>query len=116
MVFFVIIIAAFLLQMVLPWWMIIVVSFAVCGLIGKTGRISFWSPFFAVLALWTGMALYKSIPNNHVLASRIAAMLGVQLWWLVLLVSVLLGGLVAGLSGYCGYHFRKAVLMIKHKQ
>ena len=113
MVFIVIIVASFLLQMVLPWWIIVVISFATCGLIGKTGKISLWSPFFAILILWTGMALFKSIPNNNVLALRVAEMLGVKSWLLVLVLTSVLGAFCAGISGYCGYHFRKAVLSRK---
>jgi hypothetical protein len=113
MVFLVIIIASFLLQMVLPWWVIIIISFATCGLIGKTGKISFWQPFLAIFVLWLGMALFKSLPNHNVLATRVAEMLSVKLWPLVLLITVLLGGLVAGISGYCGHHFRKAVISMK---
>ncbi len=113
MVFIVILIASFLLQMVLPWWVIVVISFATCGLIGKTAKISLWSPFFAILLLWLGMALFKSIPNQHILASRVAEMLGVKVWWMVLIVSTLLGAFVAAISGICGYHFRKAVLSKK---
>ncbi|MHA4894716.1 hypothetical protein ACXZ1K_08195 [Pedobacter sp. PWIIR3] len=113
MVFLVILIASFLLQMVLPWWVIVVVSFATCGLIGKTGKIALWSPFFAILFLWTGMALYKSLPNENVLAGRVAEMLGVKIWWIVLVLTAILGAFVAGISGFCGYHFRKAVLVKK---
>lgn len=110
MVFIVIIILSFLLQLILPWWIIVVISFATCGLIGKTGKISLWSPFFAILVLWAVMALFKSIPNNHILASRIAEMFGVKSWILVLVLSSVLGGFCAAVSGYCGYHFRKAIL------
>ncbi|MFA6278051.1 MAG: hypothetical protein WC622_14960 [Pedobacter sp.] len=113
MVFLVIIIASFLLQMVLPWWVIIIISFATCGLIGKTGKISFWQPFLAIFVLWLGMALFKSLPNHNVLVTRVAEMLSVKLWPLVLLITTLLGGLVAGISGYCGHHFRKAVISLK---
>jgi hypothetical protein len=113
MVFLVIIIASFLLQLVLPWWVIIIISFATCGIIGKTGKISFWQPFLAIFILWLGMALFKSLPNHNVLATRVAEMLSVKLWPLVLLITVLLGGLVAGISGYCGHHFRKAVISMK---
>jgi len=110
MVFFVVLIAAYVLQMTGPWWLVIVISFAVCGLIGKTGKISFWSPFFAIFLLWTGMVLFKSLPNGNLLAGRVAEMLGVSVWWMVLLLTSLLGGLASAISGYCGYHFRKAVL------
>ncbi|TKC08223.1 hypothetical protein FA048_13785 [Pedobacter polaris] len=113
MVFLVIIIASFLLQMVLPWWVIIIICFATCGLIGKTGKISFWQPFLAILVLWVGFALFKSLPNHNVLATRIAEMLSVKFWPVVLAITGLLGGLVAGISGYCGYHFRKAMISLK---
>lgn len=113
MVFLVIIIVSFLLQMVLPWWVVIVLCFATCGLIGKTAKISFWQPFLAIFLLWLGMALFKSLPNHHILATRVAEMVGVKLWPIVLLITVLIGGLAAGISGYCGYHFRKAMIGMK---
>ncbi|MNL14823.1 hypothetical protein D3C87_1357810 [compost metagenome] len=115
MVFIVIIILSYLLQMVFPWWIVIIISFATCGLIGKTGKIALWSPFFAILLLWTGMALFKSLPNNNILALRVAQMFGVQAWWLILALSALLGAFAAAVSGFCGYHFRKAVLVTKTK-
>lgn len=113
MVFLVIIIASFFLQLVLPWWVVIILSFATCGLIGKTVKISFWQPFFAILLLWLGMALFKSLPNDNVLATRVAEMVGVKLWYVVLVLTGLLGGLAAAISGICGYHFRKAVIVSK---
>jgi hypothetical protein len=113
MVFIVILILSFLLQLILPWWVIILISFVICGLIGKTGKIALWSPFFAVSLLWTGMALLKSLPNNNILATRVAGMFSLPYWWLVLLVTALLAGFAAGISGYCGYQFRKAVLVKK---
>ena len=113
MVFLVIIIAAFLLQMVLPWYIVVIIAFATCGIIGKTGKISFWQPFLAIFTLWIAMALFKSLPNHNVLATRVAEMLSVKLWPIVLVVTGLLGGLAAGISGYCGYHFRKAMISMK---
>lgn len=113
MVFIVILIVCFLLQMVLPWWVIIVVSFATCGLIGKTRKISFWQSFFAVALLWMGYALFKSLPNDNLLANRVAVMIGVKQWWALLLITGLLSGLIAGISGLCGYFFRINVLLKK---
>lgn len=114
-VFIVVIIASFLLQMILPWWIIVIIAFTTCGLIGKTAKIALWAPFFAILLLWVGMALFKSLPNNNLLASRIAEMFSVQAWWLMLALTALLGAFTAAVSGYCGYHFRKAVLVTKTK-
>lgn len=113
MVFLIVLIAAFLLQLVLPWWVIVIVSFLVCALLGKTGKIALWSPFFAILLLWTGVALFKSLPNQNLMATRVAEMLGVNSWFLVLFLTALLGAFVAGISGFCGFHFRKAVFQHK---
>ncbi|MCX2575569.1 hypothetical protein [Pedobacter sandarakinus] len=113
MVFIVILIICFLLQMVAPWWVIIVISFATCGIIGKTGKIAFWQSFFAILLLWIGYALFKSLPNDNLLAGRVAVMFKVNLWWALLLITGILSGLVAGISGYCGYQFRMAMLAKK---
>ena len=113
MVFIVVLIASFLLQLVLPWWIIVIISFATCGLIGKTAKLSLWSPFFAIVLLWIGMALFKSIPNQHLLVSKVAQMFGVQTWWLILALTAILGGFTAAISGYCGYQFRKAILVKK---
>ena len=113
MVFIVILIASFLLQLVLPWWVIIIISFATCGIIGKTGKVAFWHPFLAIAILWTIMSLFKSLPNQNVLATRVAEMAGLDFWAWILLVSVFCGALAAAISGFCGYHFRKAVIANK---
>lgn len=115
MVFLVILIASFLLQLVLPWWVIIVISFATCGLIGKTAKVAIWHPFFAIAVLWTAMALFKSIPNHQLLVSRVAEMFGLHAWWTIFVLSAVIGGFAAGVSGFCGYHFRKVALQMKSK-
>jgi hypothetical protein len=63
--------------------------------------------------LWIGYALFKSLPNDNVLAGRVAVMTGIKIWWALLLVTGILSGLVAGISGYCGYQFRMAMLAKK---
>jgi hypothetical protein len=113
MVFIVIIILSFLLQTFLPWWVIVVISFAACGMIGKTGKISFWQPFFAIVVLWCAMALYQSFPNQHILATRVAQMFGLGVWPAIVAVTAIIGGLAAGISGICGYQFRRATLKSK---
>lgn len=113
MVFLIIFVLAFLLQFLLPWWIVIIISFITCAVLSKTAKIALWSPFFAVLLLWTAMALFQSIPNNHLMASRVAEMLALSNWWLVLVITALIGAFVAAISGFCGYHFRKAIFLRK---
>jgi hypothetical protein len=112
-VFLIVLVASFLFQLVLPWWIIVIVSFITCALIGKTGKLSLWAPFFAIFVLWIAVALFQSVPNQHILVTRVAEMLGLNSWLLVLLFTALLGSFAAAIAGFCGHHFRKAMLAIK---
>jgi len=109
MVFLIILVLSFLLQLFAPWWVVALISFITCALLAKTGKSALWHPFLAILLLWSGMALWKSMPNEHLLANRVAEMLMVKSWILVLCLSAILGGFVAAISGFCGYHFHKAL-------
>ncbi|WP_432713283.1 hypothetical protein [Pedobacter sp.] len=113
MVFLIILIVSFLLQLVAPWWVVVIISFVTCAFVGKTAKVSLWSPFLAILLLWLGMALYKSIPNEHLLATRVGEMLMVKSWMLILILTGIMGGFAAAVSGFCGYHFRRAILNVK---
>lgn len=115
MVFIVVLIISFVLQIFLPWWVIVVISFATCGMIGKTAKISFWQPFLAIMCLWIAIALYKSLPNHNLLANRVAEMFGLKVWPAILAVTAILAGLSAAISGWCGYQFRKATINEKAK-
>ncbi len=109
MIFIVLIIAAFLLQSFLPWWVILILAFVASAIVSKTGKIAFWQSFLAIFLLWLGMSLFKSMPNDHILANRVAQMFMVKYPMVLMTLTALIGGLFAGISGYCGYHFRKAL-------
>lgn len=109
MVFLIILLVSFLLQLFAPWWVVVLICFITCALLAKTGKTALWHPFVAILLLWLGMALFKSIPNDNLLANRVGEMLMVKSWLPILLLTGILGGFVAAISGFCGYHFRKAL-------
>jgi hypothetical protein len=46
--------------------------------------------------------LLKSLPNENILATRVAHLFQLPHWGLVLLVTVLIGGLVGGMSALSG--------------
>ncbi len=104
-----ILITAFLLNLILPWW-----SIALPGLIfgyqfKKSGWTSFGWGFLALFILWGGQALYIHFANEGILSTRIAAMLGVGSPYLVILITGVLGGLVSGLATLTGSLFKKKV-------
>ncbi|MEQ1677735.1 MAG: hypothetical protein ABL876_13585 [Chitinophagaceae bacterium] len=72
----------------------------------KAGK-AFFSGFLGVLILWAGLAWWIDIKNNGVLSKKIAAVLplgGNSM--LLILVTGIIGGLVAGFAAMTGSYLR----------
>ena len=108
MLFLIILILSFASGYFLPWWIVAITAFLAAFFIGKTSGQSFWSGFSAVFIVWTVLALFKSIPNDHILAKRVAGMFQLPNWILLLFVTALIGGLVGGMSAWSGVLLKKA--------
>lgn len=115
MLFIIVIVICFALQLFLPWWIIAPVAFGAAFWKANSGTHAFWSGFFAVFVLWIATGLFYSIPNGHILANRVGAMLGLPEttinWVIVLLVSGLIGGLASGFCSLAGYYLRQSMVM-----
>ncbi len=96
------IITAFLINLVLPWWGIAITGLAL-GFQFKPGLgKAFVNGFLALFLLWGGQAVYTHFANEGILSTRIAEMLQVGSPWLVILATGLIGGLVSGLAVLSG--------------
>src|SRR5690606_9712596 len=115
MLFIIILIICFLLQLSLPWWVITAVAFAAAFWRAKSSRHAFWSGFLAIFCLWAGVALFYTLPNNNILADRIGIMMGLPetsfTWLIVLLATGLAGALVSGLFALSGYYVRQLLVV-----
>ena len=109
MLFLIILILSFASGYFLPWWVVAIAAFLSAFFIGKTSAQSFWSGFSAVFIVWTVLALFKSIPNNNILAKRVAVLFQLPNWILLLLITALIGGLVGGLSALSGVLLKRAI-------
>jgi hypothetical protein len=98
---------AFVAGLYLGWWSIAIVSFLVTLLIHQRAGKAFLSGFLAIFLLWAGLASLINIKNDGVLASKIATVLplaGNPI--LLLLVTGLIGGLVAGFAAMSASYLR----------
>ncbi len=96
------IITAYLINLVLPWWGIAITGLALgFQLKPKSGK-AFGIGFLALFLLWGGQTLYIHFANEGILSTRIAEMLQVGSPWLVILVTGVIGGLVSGLAVLSG--------------
>lgn len=98
---------AFVSGLFLPWWGIAVVALLTALLVQQRPAKAFLSGLLGVFILWTGLAWWIDLKNNGVLSHKIASVLplgGNSL--LLILVTGLVGGLVAGLAALTGSFLR----------
>jgi hypothetical protein len=89
-------------ELFLPWWMIAVVPFIVGIVMHSNGKKSFLAGFLGIAIFWLIAALMKDLPNEHILSTRMASVFGLPNYGLFMLVVVLVGGLIGGLSAWAG--------------
>ncbi|WP_462265959.1 hypothetical protein [Mucilaginibacter sp.] len=92
----------------LPWWVLAIICFAAAFWLARSGSQAFWSGLLAVAIAWMLLALFQSMPNNHVLASQVATLFYLPNWMLLLAITGLIGGLVGGFAGAGGYWVQQA--------
>jgi hypothetical protein len=100
-----------LAQLILPWWSIALVAFAVCFWRSPSGGQAFLYGFAGVALIWLGYSLLIQLQTDGLFIGRMSELLfktnsGV----LPALVTALLGGLVGGLAALAGYLMRQATV------
>jgi hypothetical protein len=98
-----IIVLGFLAGLFSPWWSIAVVSFLTTILIRQSLGKSFFAGFLGIFILWVGVSWWIDLKNESILSHKIAKMFyldGSSI--LLILITGLLGGIVAGFAGMAG--------------
>ena len=98
---------AFINGLFLPWWGIAITSLLIAVLVHQKAGKAFLSGLVGVFILWAGLAWWIDMKNNHVLSQKISAVLKFGGSSIVLiLVTGLVGGLVAGFAAMSGSYLR----------
>ncbi|MBA2250365.1 MAG: hypothetical protein H0W12_09255 [Chitinophagaceae bacterium] len=102
-----IILLSFCACLYLPWWSIAIVAFIVTALIPQGAGKSFLAGFIALFLLWGGLSYWISVNNHHLLAHRVSLLiLKMDNPYLLMLVTSLIGALVAGFAALTGSFLR----------
>ena len=91
-----------ILQFFTPWWTIALVPFLVTLWQPASSVRSFMVSFAAVALLWFIYGLYLHINSEGAMSNRIAEIFSLPNGILLLFVTTVIGGLVAGFSGLSG--------------
>ena len=96
-------------QLVLPWWSLAIVAFAVCFWRGDGAGAAFLYGFVGVALVWLGYALLIHLRTDGIFTGRMGELLFKSNNALLpTLATTILGGLVGGLAGMSGYLVRQA--------
>jgi hypothetical protein len=99
---------SFALCIYLPWWVISIAAFIVAFAIPQLPWKAFISGFLALFLLWAIMSWMISAANNDLLAGKVSMIiLNQDNTGLLILVTGLIGGLVAGFGALTGSLARK---------
>ena len=91
----------------LPTVSIAVAAFVVAAFIPQAPLVSFITGFIALFLLWGIMSFWISTNNNHILAHRVSLLIfKIDNPFLLIMVSALIGALVAGFAALTAGYIR----------
>lgn len=99
--------AAWLLSFFLPWWSVFIPGLILGASLGRSGGHSFLWGFAGIAGLWLLQTMIIDIQNNGILTKRIAGLFSLPSGWLIILITVIIGGLIGGLTTLTGYLLKK---------
>lgn len=103
-----IILFSFLSCLYFPWWTIAIVALLISIIIQQNHLASFVCGFISLFLLWGGLSLWISTQNDHILAHRVSLLIFKNdSPFLLIIVTALIGALVAGFASLTGSYLRK---------
>lgn len=99
---------SFAVCLYLPWWSIAIISFGVAALIPQRPVLAFITGFIAIFLFWAILSFWLSNNNGHILAHKISQLIiNSDRPFLLILLTGLIGGLVAGFAAITGSLLRQ---------
>lgn len=86
----------------LPWWSLAIVAFLIAMLLRLSPGKAFLAGFLGIAVSWASWALWRDIPNDHLLAGRLSGVFGLPGGTSFIIVTAVVGGLVGGLAAWSG--------------
>ena len=94
---------------ILPWWSFAITSFIVAIAVHQKGGKAFLAGFAGLFLLWAVLAFMIDNANDHILATKVANVLPLGgSYWVLILLTGLIGGLVSGLAALTGSYLRQS--------
>jgi len=89
---------AFILNLVLPWWSVVLPGLFFGYRMHETPIRAFGIGFLAVFLAWGVHSLYIHIASAGVLSARIAELFGLMQDWILIVITAVIGGILSGFA------------------
>lgn len=99
--------AAWLAELVFPWWTVAIAALIVTSLYPNTGFKSFLSGFLGVGILWLIAAMYFSISTDYILTEKVADLIQLGRSGVLIVLTSLIGGIAGGMGALTGSQLRR---------
>lgn len=100
---------SFITGLYLPWWGIAIAAFIVALIVYQKAGMAFLSSFLGLVFLWCGLAFWIDSGNESILSARIGELLGIgNNPFLLIIITGVVGGLVAGFAAMSGSFLRSS--------
>jgi len=109
MMWIIILVLGALVQYTIAWWSMPLVALMVTTAMGQDAKPSIIQPFLAGFTLWGSVSLWRYWSYEGPFFDQVSQLLFLPNSWVLLIITALLGGLLACLGGYTGYCIRKAL-------
>lgn len=98
---------AYIAGLYFPWWSLAIAAFLVALLVHQRAGKAFLSGFLGLFLLWGGLAWWIDLKNDSYLSHKVAELLPLGgNPGLLILVTALVGALVAGFGAMSGSYLR----------
>ncbi|GAA4460589.1 hypothetical protein GCM10023093_03530 [Nemorincola caseinilytica] len=98
----IILVTCALAEWLLPWWSIALVAFTVSVMAALRPGKAFLTGMCGVGLWWLIAALYRDIPNHHILSTRMAELFHLPGYGFYIALTVLIGALTGGMAAAAG--------------
>lgn len=100
-----------LTQTYFPWWTSVVIALLIEAILGKGDSTSFFSGFYGVAIPWMALATFIDVKSDSILTVQILELFKLPQFSIAMIILTgMLGGLVAGIGSLTGGWIRKAVV------
>jgi hypothetical protein len=107
MLFLLIALLSFALQFFMPWWIIAIIAFGAAYWKAHSATTAFLSGFLAIVVVWVIKATFTHVQTEGILSARIAELFFLPSPILLIVITVLIGGLVGGMAALSGFFVKQ---------